>query len=144
MVERKAQPVLQASDDSGTIRKQNPRANSACCRREDMILAVVGVVVAFNVSVYLVLATFLTENRRKASPTDFPELKGGIFHSSEPAIARHGNMLHATVRKQRTLSCEGFRSSYVPIQLLQVDHQGISTHVPLSQPSRTRIQVHNV
>ncbi|BDA49331.1 hypothetical protein COCOBI_13-4430 [Coccomyxa sp. Obi] len=41
-----------------------------------MIFAVVGVVIAFNVSLYLVLATFLRDNKRKASTVDFPELKG--------------------------------------------------------------------
>ncbi len=41
-----------------------------------MILAVAGVVIAFNVSLYLVLATFLKDNKRKGSTVDFPELKG--------------------------------------------------------------------
>lgn len=52
-----------------------------------MILAVVGVAVAFNISVYLVLATFLSENKRKASASDFPELKGAVPFAFNPFIS---------------------------------------------------------
>lgn len=52
-----------------------------------MILTVIGVAVAFNVSVYLVLATFLSENKRKASASDFPELKGAVPFAFNPFIS---------------------------------------------------------
>ncbi|CAL8464212.1 g3747 [Coccomyxa elongata] len=48
-----------------------------------MILAVVGVVIAFNVSLYLVLATFLKDNKRKASTVEFPELKGLVSEGNK-------------------------------------------------------------
>lgn len=41
-----------------------------------MVFAVIGATIAFNVAVYLVLAIFLREMKRKSSYTDVPELRG--------------------------------------------------------------------
>ena len=54
-----------------------------------MFFAVVGVVIAFNVSLYLVLATFLKDTKRKASTVEFPELKGTPFVSLSHILARY-------------------------------------------------------
>ena len=43
-----------------------------------MVLAIVSATIAFNIAVYLVLATFLREMKRKSSYLEIPELKGVV------------------------------------------------------------------
>jgi hypothetical protein len=41
-----------------------------------MLFAIVGAVIAFNVALYMVLATLIREMKRKSSYVEIPELKG--------------------------------------------------------------------
>lgn len=69
-----------------------------------MFFAVVGVVIAFNVSLYLVLATFLKDNKRKVSTVEFPELKGTPFVSHFSYLAWYIVLVMAG-RADRELAC---------------------------------------